>query len=459
MVRRVYLVWAGKGRDVTRGLSYDGTMRVAVLSAFALTAVASFASGQPNEQAKDSEQAKNSEQAKDSEPLGPLAVALPLEGLIFTPNAQYKLRYRHFEGRDLTENASLDFLRHRARIGAELAYDGRVAVFVQLQDVRFFGDSTVGSFFPGSTGLHQGYAQLSPFDGLAIRAGRQEIAYENQRIIGNLDWLEEARAFDAIRFSFERGPVRVDSFYAKTFENLVLGPGAPIDDGDVVAGNLHVAPLRELEVGFIGVIDRGGIAFPDRTLATFGGLLSGATAVGLSYSVEGYGQIGSGRGELEQRAYMAGLGIQYRGDTVWKPFIAAFGEYLSGNEERSTTTLRTFEYPYPTGHAFHGEMDFFLDIPVDTDQRGLVDVGGTFGLSPFADFVIAPTYHWFASAVDRGDGRLTFGHEIDFKAAYRPWRFLSVDLVYGLFVPGEVWEHSRGTDLEHFAYSTLDVRF
>jgi hypothetical protein len=422
-------------------------MRVAMLLASAVVTVTTVAGAQ------------SSDEAAPSDPLGPLEVALPLEGLTFTPNVQYKLRYRHFEGRDLTKNASDDFLRHRARLGADLDYDEKVGVFFQVQDVRFFGDTTVGTFFPTSTGLHQGYARVRPFAELEIRAGRQEIAFENHRLIGNLDWLEEARAFDAIRFSFERGPVRADSFYAKTFENVVFSPGAPLRDGDVVAGNLHVAALRELEIGLIGVIDRAGFTPSERTLATFGGLVTGATEVGVSYSLEGYGQIGSGRSELEHRAYMAGLGIQYRGATEWKPFIGAFAEYLSGNEERSSEAIRTFEYPYPTGHAFHGEMDFFLDIPADTDQRGLLDVGGTFGLSPVDDLVLASTYHWFASAVDRGDGRLTFGHEIDFKAVYRPWRFLSIDLIYGLLVPGEVWEATRGDDLEHFAYSTLDARF
>lgn len=392
------------------------------------------------------------------DPIGPLTIALPLDGLTFTPNVQYKLRYRHFEGRDFTENAAYDFFRHRARIGAELDYDEGVGVFVQLQDVRGFGTDTVATFGPPSTSLHQGYARIRPFTELELRAGRQEIAYENHRLIGNLDWLEEARAFDAIRLSFDGGIVRVDSFFAKTADLGATPTVGMFRDGDVLAGNLHVAALRELEIGLVGVIDRGMAVLNDGTRGTFGGLVTGQSDVGISYSLEGYGQVGQGR-DLEHRAYMAGASIRYDGTAPWRPFLSFYGEYLSGAEDKRADASRTFQYPYPTGHKFHGEMDFFLNMPVDTDQRGLLDVNGTFGMSPVEGLVVASAYHWFASAVDRGDGRLTFGHEVDLKASYRPWRLLTVDLVYGLLAPGDIWQATRGDDLEHFAYSTIDARF
>ena len=31
--------------------------------------------------------------------------------------------------------------------------------------------------------------------------------------------------------------------------------------------------------------------------------------------------------------------------------------------------------PFATNHGFYGEMDFFLDMPADTDERGLGDFG------------------------------------------------------------------------------------
>lgn len=235
--------------------------------------------------------------------------------------------------------------------------------------------------------------------------------------------------------------------------------GGAFRDGDVLAGNLHLALLRELEIGLIGVIDRGMFILNDGTRGTFGGLVTGDSEAGVSYSLEGYGQVGSGRDGLVHRAYMAGARIRYEGTTRYRPFISAYGEYLSGAEEKRADASRTFQYPYPTGHAFHGEMDFFLDIPNDTDQRGLLDVNGTFGMSVVDELVLSSAYHWFASAVDRRDGRFTFGHEVDLKAVFRPWRFLTVDLVYGLFIPGDVWKATRGEDLEHFAYATVDTRF
>ena len=102
-------------------------------------------------------------------------------------------------------------------------------------------------------------------------------------------------------------------------------------------------------------------------------------------------------------------------------------------------------------------MDFFLNLPRDTAEAGLFDVGGTLGLLPTKGMDLSATYHYFRTAAPQPGGITNFGHEVDAILKFRPWAPLYLDFVYAFFVPEELWEQARGDDLEHFIYSTVHV--
>ena len=70
------------------------------------------------------------------------------------------------------------------------------------------------------------------------------------------------------------------------------------------------------------------------------------------------------------------------------------------------------------------------------------------------------TFHHFKAVAARPGGEDTFGNEVDFKLAYSPWKNLSLDAVYALFAPGDIAKMGvLDPTLEHFFYSTADVKF
>lgn len=387
------------------------------------------------------------------------------EGLDLNPSGQYMVRFRHFEGHDFASGGNANTMRHRARLGLGATYVDMIGGQVQLQDVRTFGEErdTLGDFSAEGFDLHQGYLRFMPFEGFEVRVGRQEIAFENHRLIGSVAWIEQARSFDAGRVTFEQGPLKVDSFYAKVAEDAASptdADGAPIftDDRDVLAANVHFAPFDELEVGVVFVADYGGNDGTRRV--TIGGLLTGQAKLGLDYGAEGYYQYGRADGDIHHRAYMAGGYLGYTVDVTTKPFLRAFADVLSGDGAPGDNTPRTFNTLFHTGHKFYGEMDYFLNLPRDTSQRGLADVGGTLGLSPTKGMKGTVTLHHFRTTADQGDGLETFGNELDVTLAYVPWSLFSIDMTYALFAPGDVFEAGRpNTKLEHFVYSTADFGF
>ncbi|MDT3405271.1 alginate export family protein [Mucilaginibacter terrae] len=81
-----------------------------------------------------------------------------------------------------------------------------------LQDVRVWGqDASTITVNDGSRlGVHEAWGELvlankkdtsfknSPVDYLSLKAGRQELVYDDERLLGNLDWLQQGRRHDAL---------------------------------------------------------------------------------------------------------------------------------------------------------------------------------------------------------------------------------------------------------------------
>ena len=104
------------------------------------------------------------------------------------------------------------FSSQRTRLN--LGYTGyRFKIFTALQDVRVWGQDASSinrTTTEANNGLllHEAWAEVSLIDtlstiqNLSIKAGRQEIAYDDQKVLGSLDWLQQGRRHDAIVFKF-----------------------------------------------------------------------------------------------------------------------------------------------------------------------------------------------------------------------------------------------------------------
>jgi hypothetical protein len=91
-------------------------------------------------------------------------------------------------------------------------HSGRVTVRASVQDVRVWGAdaATISSADGSRLGVHEAWAELvlsdsrdttfkrPAFEFLSVKIGRQELVYDDQRLLGNLDWLQQARRHDAV---------------------------------------------------------------------------------------------------------------------------------------------------------------------------------------------------------------------------------------------------------------------
>jgi len=100
-------------------------------------------------------------------------------------------------------------------------YNSSKLIFhTSIQDVRLWGQdaSTISIAGGNQLEVHEAWGELilsnkkdtsfktSPFDYFAIKMGRQELVYDDERLLGGLDWLQQARRHDAIVFKMiEKG--------------------------------------------------------------------------------------------------------------------------------------------------------------------------------------------------------------------------------------------------------------
>ena len=132
-------------------------------------------------------------------------------------NGQIRARgeYRDGQGAPLPEGADpAIFISQRTRLNLEFdTY--RLKFGLSVQDVRVWGQdvSTINRTTTQNNNglmLHEAWAQISLTDttnkkeNLSFKLGRQELILDDQRLVGNLDWLQQARHHDAAIFKYTR---------------------------------------------------------------------------------------------------------------------------------------------------------------------------------------------------------------------------------------------------------------
>jgi len=381
----------------------------------------------------------------------------------FDPDLQVRYRFES-SGRDFDSDTGLrNFNLLRTRIGLKYT-DGDISAFAQLQDSRVMGSET-GTLIDGSADmfdLHQGYMKINNLfkQSLRLRIGRFEQNYGAQRLIGAVDWANVGRSFDGVVLTPHWGEgSNVDLFYYAEVESLVVGERG---DQSVFGAysNLEFSDMHETQV--FAIWQR---ASPKDKLnrITVGAYLKGNIA-GLQYASDLAWQGGDITPDSvlhDVSAYMVTLDLWWEfKDTKAKPGVLAGVDYLSGDDDITDSTTKVFNTLYATNHKFYGYMDYFLSIPLNTFQRGLVDMHGkAWASAGESKFLLA--FHVFQAQQDYilatstpGDVQTSksFGSEVDLTYKYPYNDQLGFLLGVSTFDPGEIFKERRGADRAWWGY-------
>jgi hypothetical protein len=315
-----------------------------------------------------------------------------------------------FEIRQPVADGTEAFTSMRTRLSLRSELARHSTVFVELQDVRFWGEesSTLGDFAADAIDMHQAWIEIG-FAGVmstSLRAGRQEVAFGGERLVGAVGWTQQARSFDGLRLGLSSGGIDLSLIGLQLKE-----------------ARSDVHPADAILLGAYGVLDFGetrsldAFALYDRDdtqadvdRATLG-LRYVASTGPWSYRAEAAMQLGS-ISDRDVTANMVGLrlGRTFRGGRAG---VTLWYDRLSGDDDPADDEVRAFDTLFATNHKFYGFADLFLDVPAHTDQRGLQDAAIKSTLRATGSVRISLDVHTFSVVENAGLSGARLGEEFD----------------------------------------------
>ncbi len=381
--------------------------------------------------------------------------------------ADIRMRYEFRNGYAAPRPDSAEaahFVTQRNRLRIEY-HDSKLKLRITPQNVRVWGDVATASRTDVNMQLHEAWAELALGERADVRVGRQELDYDDARILGNVDWNMQARSHDVIRISY-----RPDSL-----QQLHVGAALNAGRESLFRENYPVAnQYRLMQFGWYHLGSAGrslsllvlnqGIPF----LAGQHEKLAWNQTMGFrtlrrtkSWHAELSSYLQTGRtGELSLFAWQVAAVASANISEKWK--ITAGMERLSGQPvSGKEKAVRSFNPWFGTNHKFNGYMDYFY-VGNHINNVGLLDLYSSVDWHA-GRTGIQLTTHYFAAAVpvetplQRGR---RLGAELDATFRFSIGRFSSLVAGYSQMIASPLLGYIKGGEHDkanNWLYTSLHV--
>ncbi|MBI3136479.1 MAG: alginate export family protein [Bacteroidetes bacterium] len=296
--------------------------------------------------------------------------------LKITGEVRPRFEYRH--GFQSLADSAMNpgaFTDQRTRITFDYKKD-KLEFRTSLQDVRVWGSqSQLVTNEDYGVSVHEAFGVVHFTDTWAMKFGRQELVYDDHRMLGNVDWAQQARSHDGVVFQYRKEKLKLDfggaynqnsaqynsTSYsvAKSYKTMQYAWANYKVNDDF---NFSVLALGlGQQVNFIN--QAGDSAYQDNYTLTAGTRLmykknKFAASSNLFY------QLGSTNNwpAKSVSGYLLNLDLSYQVKEPLKVFVGF--EMISGNSQTDTSasyknTQHAFNPYFGTNHKFNGYMDYF----------------------------------------------------------------------------------------------------
>jgi hypothetical protein len=385
--------------------------------------------------------------------------------VVFDFTGQARARYENYDGFTLKGYApgkNDEILLERVRLELSTEIFGAPKIFLQLQDAHPFLTKLEDSEYPESSpiedtlDIRQLYFEWAEIgrSPLGVKAGRQQIAYGDQRVFGPGNWGNTGRyAWDAAMIKIKSDELWADAWIGKYLQY-----------------KSDKWPDRSLE-DFITFVTYGGWKKKDFRFDIFyvlkndtSGMIKGESGEGdlLSHTagfqtevraLEMINALGTfifqtGRyGEDRLRAFGANAKAGITAPFAWKPRLGGQFTWGSGDSDPDDGIHGTFDGVYGGRDIFfYGYLNLFF-------WANIRDYEIDFSVKPIETFSLFIEYHYFTLDQKRdawystglkpvrrdntGQSGSELGHEIDFRFSFAPFECVEFMSGYGRFFPGE----------------------
>jgi hypothetical protein len=369
----------------------------------------------------------------------------------FNASAQLRIRSELRNGQgspSVKDTAAAFFTSQRTRVNLGFTAH-RIRIFTAIQDVRVWGQdaSTVNrTTIDPNDGLmiHEAWTEISLLDtgrnkpNFTMKAGRQELVYDDVRLLGSLDWLQQARRHDAVLFKLEQNGWIAHAGAAfnqnadRKSNTIYNGTPAAYAAGTNGIGALY----KSMQFLYIGRKEKWGSASflffkddfsknPTTSRSVWSRMTSGfyinSSFNGLSFIGSAYYQGGHYREGTRLNEYLLSLSTQY---AVTPTFSFGPGiDITSGNNGSDPAKkYQRFDPLYGTPHKFWGYMDYFY-VADGFGSNGLIDFYVKSRHKPADKLTLSLDVHRFslpdAVANESGEAmKKLLGTEIDLTVNY-----------------------------------------
>lgn len=372
-----------------------------------------------------------------------LIIALLIGGLQlvqaqFTLEGEFRPRteYRHGFGSLIPESAEPGYsISTRARLKAGYKTEA-YNFYLSLQDVLTWGENR--QIRPvddnNSFAIFQAWADIRLGSGFSTKLGRQVISYDDQRIMGGLDWAQQGRNHDAALIRYKKETFMFDFGLAfnQDFDEITGNVSGFVNTGNEYTENpgffsykaMQYVYLKKEWSSFSASLLALNNTFQDfrmvdgvRTYDGYG--VSSLQTIGthLIYKPGRFGLTGNAYIQTGDRvndlavkgAFLLSLDASFKiSDHVG---VGAGIESISGNDADAGETGAFFPL-YGTNHKFNGFMDYFY-VGNHANSIGLVDIHAS------AKFTFNDTSSLFVKVLnfsgeqELASGEKSLGTEID----------------------------------------------
>ena len=393
----------------------------------------------------------------------------------FTVSGQIRTRTEFRDGQGspaVRDTVPAVFTSQRTRLN--FGYTShRFKVYASVQDVRVWGQDassvnrTTTDVFDGFL-LHEAWGEISLVDtgkvikNFTLKIGRQELVYDDVRLLGNLDWLQQARRHDAaiLKFDHNGWTAHLGAAFNQNVERKSNHIYNGVPTGYPASTNGMSAMYKSMQLIYVAKKMKFGnvsfLAFKDDfskfhfaeadverkeplyergvwSRVTLGGYMVGTVFEKLGITTSAFYQGGKYREGTSLDEYLLSLSAMY--SPVRKFSFGAGIDVTSGNNGTDPSRrFQRFDPLYGTPHKFWGYMDYFY-VADGFGSNGLINYYLKIKYKPKSNLTLSLDAHRFvlpvAVANEAGEKLAkSLGTEIDFTLNYAITSLINIDAGY-----------------------------
>lgn len=370
------------------------------------------------------------------------------------------------------------FVQQRSRLNFGYKSETLKARF-SVQDVRIWGDTRqiLDTDANDNLQIAEAWVSLNLNQSWETKVGRQALVYDDQRILGGLDWAMQGRFHDAALLKYAKGNSKLD--FAFSFSQNA-GSGNPENESGNIYDVAGFFSYKAMQLAHYNVKASDKVSISLLALNnTFQNRDSGAAVEGfyhrqtfgthskfqfgkLGLALNAYLQTGDANANTSLNAYLVGLEASTKG----KVGLGLGFEIQSGTDQDATDGKNRSFFPlYGTNHKFNGFMDYFY-VGNHANNVGLTDIYAKINFKTSNKSNLQIAGHYFSSSATMLDGGLKadsyLGTEIDIVFSQKLMKYATLKLGYSQMFASDSMEILKGVSnpsgLQNWGWAMLVVK-